>query len=187
MVENLTTTQIKKIDELITVQLSELGSLTSSLQFDELGEFVLSEDTSKICSKDHSYPGVYFFEIKNMHASDNVASWMQEFEATWKHIDYHMQWVPGIKKHRVKQHTSIGEWVPLYIGKSRNVGARVNEHILKELSKTTFAMKLKARKNLYGTTFRVKALKIDIKNYDVIVPYFESCLRDIMHPIVGKQ
>ncbi len=48
-------------------------------------------------------------------------------------------------------------------------------------------MKLKARKNLYGTKLRVNSLKLEVENYDVIAPYLENLLRNKWNPIVGKQ
>jgi len=178
---------ITGIDTAISEELFKLKTLLPLLEFEVICEFTIAENITEICGKAHAYPGIYFFEIKNMNQSTDVSGWMQEFGAAWQHPDYHMQWVPGIKKGRIKKHLSIGEWVPLYIGKSRNVGNRINEHILKELTKTTFAMKLKARKNLYGTKFKVNGLKLDVKNYDVIAPYLENLLRNQWNPIVGKQ
>lgn len=178
---------LAEADMAISHELLKLKTLLPLLAFEVIEEFTITEKMTAICGPGHAYPGIYFFEIKNRNLDTDVSVWMQEFGEAWRHPDYHMQWVPGLKKGRIKKHLSIGEWVPLYIGKSKNVGGRINEHILKELTKTTFAMKLKARRNLYGTAFRVSSLKIDVKNYDVIAPYLENLLRNHWNPIVGKQ
>jgi len=75
----------------------------------------------------------------------------------------------------------------LYIGKSRNIGSRIHGHIYKELHKTTFALKLQARKNLKNEIFRLKTIRIDVKNYDAIVPRIEWQLRNKINPLIGKQ
>ncbi|MDN5288607.1 MAG: hypothetical protein JWR38_4881 [Mucilaginibacter sp.] len=178
---------IQAIDTIVSAELLKLNSIAELLNFEKICEFELKEDINEICDKSHSYPGIYFFEIKNTDFDTDTLTWMNAFTALWKDKDYHKQWVPGIKKIRVRAHTQITDWIPLYIGKSKNVGSRINEHLLKDLDKTTFAMKLKARKNLYGKTFRVQALKMDVINYDVIVPHLESVLRNKWNPIVGKQ
>ena len=114
---------------------------------------------------------------------------LDEFVSLWKDEAYHMKWTPGIKPGRLKAHQEIalGGWVPLYIGKSRNVGQRVNDHVIMDLGKTIFAMKLKSRKNLYIYSFRVRFIKIEVTHYDMIVPYVERELRNRFNPIAGKQ
>ncbi|WP_157970322.1 hypothetical protein [Albibacterium indicum] len=84
-------------------------------------------------------------------------------------------------------HKELKEWIPLYIGKSRNIASRIHGHIFRELDKTTFAMKLKSRENLYGQRFRISYIKLDVNNYDMLVPYVERRLRNKINPIVGKQ
>jgi len=175
------------IDKTITIELAKLKSIVENLNFEELPEFTLDENTEVICDENFNFKGIYLFEIKNTELNPDARVWMAAFKTLWRHPDYDRKFTPGIKAIRTKTHSLINEWVPLYIGKSRNVGNRINEHIIKELTKTTFAMKLKARKNLYGSIFRVKILKMDVENYDVIVPFLESVLRDKLNPIVGKQ
>jgi len=180
-------TLIKEIDNSITVQLAKLVSYSQTLEFEKVCEFILDENIHTICDAQYSYPGLYLFDIRSEEQGGKVKKWMDEFTDLWRSEAYHLQWTPGIKNIRKRAHTEIDDWVPLYIGKSKNVGNRINEHILKELKKTTFAMKLKARKNLYGRTFRIKVLKMDVENYDVLVPHLELLLRNILNPIVGKQ
>ena len=44
-----------------------------------------------------------------------------------------------------------------------------------------------ARKNLKDETFRLSAIKIEVENYDAIVPRIEWQLRNRINPIIGKQ
>jgi hypothetical protein len=55
------------------------------------------------------------------------------------------------------------------------------------LHKPTFAMKLLARENLKEHTFRLNKIRLDIRNYDAIVPKLESQLRERINPLIGKQ
>ena len=75
----------------------------------------------------------------------------------------------------------------IYIGKSKNISKRVYEHIFLELNKKTFAMKLFARENLIDEIFRLSAIRIEIKNYDAIIPIVESELRNRFNPLIGRQ
>ncbi|MDT8318128.1 MAG: hypothetical protein RQ824_09090 [bacterium] len=77
--------------------------------------------------------------------------------------------------------------MPLYLGKSKHVGARVLEHINLPLHKTTFALKLKARPTMSTRSFRLHSLQLPVKNYDLIVPALEAALRNRFHPLIGKQ
>ncbi len=47
-------------------------------------------------------------------------------------------------------------------------------------------MKLSTRNNLHGYTIRVSTIKIDVINYDIIVPKIESYFREKFNPIVGR-
>jgi len=96
--------------------------------------------------------------------------------------DIHKEFTPCIKKKRISVHssltTNLNEWIPLYIGKSKKINRRVEKHIFKELNKTTYALKLKARGNLNDETFKLKTIKLEVTNYDSILPIIEKILRD---------
>jgi hypothetical protein len=81
----------------------------------------------------------------------------------------------------------LTEWFPLYIGKSQSIAKRVKEHIDLELKKPTTAMKLLERVNIYGAKFRISTIKINVNNYDLIVPEFENYFRDKINPIIGRK
>lgn len=99
-------------------------------------------------------------------------------------------WLPGqLKSLRSDDHGNGGlsEWMPVYLGKSKNVARRVLEHINLPLEKTTFALKLKARPAMALRAFRFHALELKVENYDIIAPALESALRNRLHPLIGKQ
>lgn len=92
-----------------------------------------------------------------------------------------------MKKSRIHAHSQFNEWIPLYIGKSRNIGGRITEHVHQVKDRRTFSMKLKARTNLHGNVLRVSWIPLDVVNYDMIAPAIESMLRDRINPILGRQ
>lgn len=181
---------LAQIDESISFELNKLTLLAETMPFKEVAVFELNDLTDAISEEKHHYPGIYLFEIKANFLEKSCDGWLDGFTSLWLNQEEPLAWVPGIKQVRINAHKKTGklsEWMPLYIGKSRNVGKRISEHILKEREKTTFAMKLKIRKTLHGLSFRVKTLKLDVNNYDVIAPHLERFFREKWHPIVGKQ
>ncbi|WP_371142422.1 hypothetical protein [Burkholderia cepacia] len=135
-----------------------------------------------------TYSGIYRIDIATLATPDtSVSAWMQAFRAEWEHEDYKRKFTPNLKKKRINRHRSLPEWLPLYLGKSRNVGARVLEHLNLGLDKTTFALKLRARPTMATRAFRLHVLELRVENYDLIAPALEAALRDRFNPIVGKQ
>lgn len=133
------------------------------------------------------YPGIYLIEIKNDKKFSSFESWVVNFKNEWEDEKYLKCFTPNLKKKRIKQHTNLEEWIPIYIGKSKKIEGRIHEHIFKELHKTTFALKLNARENLENDKFRLKTIKCEVDNYDLIVPIIESQLRNKINPLIGKQ
>lgn len=126
-------------------------------------------------------------EIKNDNTFTSFNEWIDHFRVRWENEKYLKKFTPNLKKVRIKTHSDLKEWIPIYIGKSKNISTRIGEHIYKELDKTTFALKLMARENLKNETFRLQTIKIGVTNYDAIVPRIESYFRDEINPIIGKQ
>ncbi|AJH14547.1 hypothetical protein [Myroides profundi] len=154
----------------------------------EIGEFKV-DDFGKLDNliDECNFKGIYFFEIKNNLKFDDIEQWKQDFIDRWEERTYKRKFVPNTRKSRLNKLIENQEWIPLYIGKSRKVSTRIKEHIYKPLEKNTFAMKLAARENFNEEIFRVKVLEINVDHYDWIVPLVEKELRNIYHPIVGKQ
>ena len=178
---------IENIDNEINKQLELLKEKVEQIKLEEVCEFKLDEAGEKIPWNDLVYKGVYLFEIKNDKRFTDFESWIEDFKKVWENKDYRYKFTPNTRKIRIKAHKGLNDWIPIYIGKSRNVGSRIHGHIYKELHKTTFALKLLARTNLKHHTFRIKSIKVDVHNYDSIVPKIEWQLRNRLNPIIGKQ
>ena len=134
-----------------------------------------------------SYSGIYRIDISTEKSILDAPTWIEALRVEWEHEDFLKKFTPNFKKKRIAQHRTLLEWMPFYLGKSRNVGKRVLEHINLGLDKNTFALKLKARPTMRNRAFRLHTLKLPVENYDLIVPAMEGILREQFHPLVGKQ
>jgi hypothetical protein len=107
----------------------------------------------------------------------------------WVTDDYERKHVPNPKKKRVAAHAGkpLPAWLPLYLGKSRDIAGRVLGHLHLKLDQPTNALKLRERSNITGQRFRLSTLRIDVDNYDLIMPRIESALRNLHNPILGRQ
>ena len=165
-----------------------MKKITEKLEFQEIIQFILNDEAKQaIPWGDIEYSGIYLIEIKNCNKFSNFNDWVENFRTKWHDLKYLKNFTPNIKQKRVDAHKQLGEWIPIYIGKSKNIRERVNGHIFKDLYKTTFAMKLFARENLKDETFRLSTIRIEITNYDAIIPIVESQLRDKINPLIGRQ
>ena len=183
---------IIELDKTLTSSMQELRSLAKELQFINVvgSEFKLNKKhISEIEWNSFQYKGLYLFEIKNNGSFNNFSDWINDFQSRWEDEKYLKCFTPNVRKKRIKEHMNkpLPEWIPLYIGKSQKVEGKVHEHIFKELNKTTFALKLNARENLYNETFRIKAIELGLGNYSELMASIESELRDKINPIIGRQ
>jgi len=169
------------------IQFEILNQIIEEVNFNKLSEFKLDDAANKIPWNDIVYSGIYLLEIKNNGTYSSFSEWVENFKSEWEHEEYLRRFTPNLKKIRIRAHKELSEWMPLYIGKSKNISSRIHDHIYKELEKTTFALKLMARRNLINETFRLKTIKIEVENYDAIVPRIEWQLRNRINPIIGKQ
>jgi hypothetical protein len=126
-------------------------------------------------------------EVENNTTCDDFESWFNQFQFNWELPKYKKCWTPNSKKKRVEKHTVLGQWIPLYIGKSKRVSKRLTTHLNLKLEQPTTSLKLKARTNMNSLNFRFSAIMVDVKNYDIIMPMFEKILRDQINPILGRQ
>lgn len=180
--------KIDTIDEQLVGIVEEIKKLTSHSKFKMLCEFTIENFDNYIEEINTcNFKGLYYFELKNNFQFETIEEWKNDFLLKWTDETYLRRFVPNPRKTRLKMLTENNEWIPLYIGKSRKVSVRIKEHLNKELEKHTFAMKLKARTNLYDQFFRVSVLEVNTKNYDLIVPILENELRNKINPIIGKQ
>ena len=129
--------------------------------------------------------GIYFFEILKENDSQDFNTWLKDFRKKWTANNVKNR--PLVREKSVKElSTHTDKWIPFYIGKSKDIKHRVNQHI--SLGDTsTYALKLKAMKNLNDKTFRLSYIIIDTEHYDMVMPTIEQILRNIYYPIIGKQ
>ncbi len=181
--------QISSIDQCISNCLTGLPEAIETIEFNESITFLIEKADEVIKYPKMQYPGIYLLEVSNFSKTSDFGQWSEDFLKKWQHDDYKRKFTPNSRKMRLKAHlqSSKFEWVPLYLGKSRNIGKRVHQHIHLGIEKPTFALKLKARKNIHDLTFRLSFIKIDVKNYNVIMPLIESQLRNRINPILGRQ
>ena len=175
--------RILKLDAELTSLFSDFKSVASELN----PEYICSlADEAKILEQ--KYAGIYLIEIHTGENSTDVVEWISELRLQWEHPDFLKKFTANFRKKRIRHHKSLSEWMPLYIGKSKNVGKRVLEHLNLGLDKSTFAMKIKARPTMAQRELRLSTLRLQqVGNYNIIAPALESALRDRINPLVGKQ
>ncbi len=179
---------IFKIDTEITGYVNSLEKEVDNISFEEVCEFKLNKDhIEEIPWGTLNYPGVYLLEIKNDNIFNDFTSWVSNFKSQWEDEKYVKNFTPNLKLKRIKKHSQLEDWIPIYIGKSKRIEGRIHEHIFKELHKTTFALKLNARDNLVNSRFRLSTIKLDLTNYGALMPIIESKLRNKINPLIGKQ
>jgi hypothetical protein len=174
--------RILELDAKLTPLFADLERITEALEM----PLVCALSDEKTISE-QVYSGIYRIDVSTTGSSLMVGEWIQTLRTEWEHDDFKKKFTPNFKEKRIAQHKVLPEWMPLYLGKSKNVGARVLEHINLPLHKTTFALKLKARPSMSTRSFRLHTLKLPVKNYDLIVPALEAALRNRFHPLIGKQ
>lgn len=174
--------RIKEIDQQLTKLFCEFDTIANSLDLPYICDL---SDENTIGKQD--YPGIYKIDINTGDTHKDFNSWIAEFQAEWEHPDFLKKFTPNTKKKRIKCHTNLAEWIPIYLGKSKKVSSRVLEHINLGLEKTTFALKLKARPTMIARTFRLSTIQLRVENYDLIAPVLEAALRNRFNPIIGKQ
>ncbi|MGS2760988.1 hypothetical protein [Sinomicrobium sp. M5D2P9] len=183
---------MKNIDHEISEQLKKLDEIINQQELELLGQFSLGdkeEELKSLCKKLNNKKGIYIFEIKRDN-SLGFDEWITEFKNKFrggKDKRYLHQWTPNIVENRLENiRKKNEEWVPLYVGKAKNLGKRLETHIFSELGRPPFALKLIGRGNLNEELFRIKYFKIDVINYDLIAAYLEKTIRKNISPLSGK-
>ena len=178
---------LESIDEELIKQFDKLSVIVTDMEFQPICEFTPENASTNIPWKDIVYSGVYLIEVKTDYKNLEFLEWLGDFQNGWEHKDYKKKFTPNFTKKRISAHKSLAEWMPLYIGKSKQIGGRIHNHLYKELHKPTFAMKLLARKNLQKEMFRLSTIKVEVNNYNAIMPKIESQLRNKINPLIGRQ
>lgn len=185
---------LNQFDTTITAHISDFATHVNDVAFDtENGiPFTLSENfDSTIFSSQVKKKGVYLFELNldsNLLAGKKRNTKIKNFAEAWSKRRQDSFFSSSVIKKRLSMYENFDkQWLPLYIGKNKDVYKRILEHINLSPAKNTYAMKLKHRSNLHGLQFRVSVIEIDVFNYDFIVPHIERILREKYHPLIGKQ
>lgn len=173
---------METLDSQLTTLLENFEVLAKDLSFDEICELTDDKTVAQ-----QNYRGIYRIDVHSAGPHVDFETWMTAFKLEWEHSDFKKKFTPNTKKKRIRCHSSLEEWIPLYIGKSKKVAARVWEHINLDLEKTTFALKLKARPTMAARRFRLSTINLKVENYDVLAPVLEKALRNRFNPIIGKQ
>lgn len=176
---------LKEIDSELCVQFNLLEKMIGEIQFTIISEFDVNN--ANIPFNDLNYSGIYLIEIKCNNINEPVESWIDELKLRWEDERYKKKWTPNFTKVRYENHKVLQEWMPLYLGKSKKISSRIKNHLYKELSKPTSALKLMSRKNIKDERFRLKIVEINVVNYNEIVTKIEWLLRKKINPIIGKQ
>lgn len=179
---------IKKEVETLKDGITSLDFIESSIEPFKINNELEREYFANIIEK----KGLYLFEIKIAESIEEVdlEKFLENIVDLWNDETNKIINSPAIIKKRIKERKTSTDniWLPLYIGKSQELKSRIIQHIFSPASEKTYAMKLNQRTNLNNFTFRVRTINLDyITNYDFIVPYLESHLREKYNPIIGKQ
>lgn len=185
---------ISSFDLKISSFVNEISNKIKEISFDQEQAitFVLTNDLdSKSVFNNPKKQGIYLFEL-NLESANLTGTKretkIKNFAEDWSNKKTTPLFSSGVIKKRLTLRANFNEqWLPLYVGKNKDVYKRIIEHIDLSSIKSTYAMKLKERTNLHGLEFRVSIIEIDVNNYDFIVPHIERSLRDIYHPLIGKQ
>jgi hypothetical protein len=172
--------RITKLDGTFSPLFEEIVKVASEIDMPFVCDLCDEEKIAK-----QSFRGIYRIDISTAGSAFNVSEWIERFRIEWEHDDFKKKFTPNLKKKRIAFHTVLPEWMPLYLGKSKNISGRVLEHINLPLEKTTFALKLNARPEMKKYRLRLHALPVLVQNYDLIVPTLESALRNRFNPLIG--
>lgn len=186
--------KIKELDQILEKEVYSIKKHIRQLQFDTENaiEYCLTENTDwSAFENKKKIKGLYLFEVKldDTIKGVKIASKINDFVTKYQRFSNRHTYSAKIINKRVmeaqRKHTK--EWLPIYIGKCKDVYKRILEHISMPTNKRTYAMKLLSRENLYGLHFRVSVIEMDIENYDLVMGFLEKELREIYNPIIGRQ
>lgn len=136
-------------------------------------------------------PGLYYFDIAFPFRTDSE---FDHFLERWGRKGGGSLQTATARAYtkRASQHKEkvrLGQPVPFYIGKHKNIRSRVTQHLTGSSESGTYGLKLLSRSELLkGCTIRVGgvALVATREGY-FCVEFLESALRSRLHPVVGRQ
>jgi len=187
---------------IIETELEKIKQIALNSEFKEVCRFkVDDDDTTMFDAVADKMKGIYLLEIRR-DVGHNYVDWINGFTKKFRGLDgaekcFLHQFTPNIIEKRKYLHKDTNnEWIPFYMGKSKNIKERIKTHVFSELGRPPFALKLKGRRDktdkfvFYDEEFRLKVLYlsgVEDKVYDAVVTHFEKVLRKKYSPIVGRQ
>jgi hypothetical protein len=154
-------------------------------------EFRLDRDVSI----PYNGPGIYLFWADLLSSGYGSKGSREknlfDFLTRWDRPAASVQYFPKANRSRAKRALQMydsEEMIPFYLGKSERVAHRVRQHIEIDGSKSTYALKLRARSDLLrAVTMRVNCLPLPItKDSYYLMARVETLLREEFMPIIGK-
>jgi hypothetical protein len=140
-------------------------------------------------------PGIYLFWAdllgSGYGSKGSREKRLFDFLALWDRPAASVRCFPRANRTRAKHALRIyasEDMIPLYLGKSERVADRVIQHIDIDGSKSTYALKLRAREDLLRVVeMRVNCLPLPVtKDSYFLVARLETLLRNEFMPIIGK-
>ncbi len=198
--------KLKEIDTKFSLNKVSLKELMPEFNFKDELSFTLNRE--EICKSIDTNlkkkSGLYFFELKvDGKLSSSPSLFLEDLKSRWIESSYRNITItdsegkessktkklssPKPIDKRIKTYTTLESWLPFYLGKSDDLYHRISQHIEQPWDKSTSSMKLQEREQFHNFDFRVKVLQLEVQNYDMIVPFYESEYRKIFNPIIGKQ
>lgn len=186
---------LKEFDIQVQEFVTTLASKRDKLRFnvDSSTEFILNNELDDSAFQSIiNDQGIYLFELNLSSANlkgEKCTTKLSNFAKMWHTNPYNLVYSPNVinKRQNMYEKDFTSDWLPLYIGKCKKVKNRILNHINLPKDSKTYALKLKARKNLYGCVFRVSYIQLNVMNYNFIAPSIEQALRDSYNPIIGRQ
>jgi len=185
----------RTMEELKTKRHSREFSITDSDSYDWNHFLIFGEEA-----------GIYLFEadfslhyqkwIQNLSKDESKNTreeWFEEIKRIWSGVERSPSFYRNRAIHHYYNDNSNkfkNDWVPIYVGKSKNVNKRIYDHI-EGMYPDTYGMKLSYREALMGDIkFRVSYSALDEIDDDImfeLVKVIENKVRYEFSPIFGKQ
>jgi hypothetical protein len=185
---------IEEFDKNVSNYIEKLEKKIEDIEFyqNKSQSFIISDEfDSKSLFPYKKQQGVYLFELNLDTPKLNGtkrATRVKNFAEDWSKKKNDSFFSSSVIKKRLHLRNEYDEqWLPLYIGKNKDIYKRIIEHIDLSPEKNTYAMKLRHRINTHGLEFRVTTLEFEVTNYDFIIPHIERSLREKYNPLIGKQ
>lgn len=182
-----------------------IGPINSKLSSDNF----IDSSLEKLCGEGIKYKvsdtevavpydgaGIYVFwaslDQTNKNNVNFIKKLLVDFLDKWDEPVEEIKYFPKSNKTRMKktlESFESGNMIPFYLGKSKNVSKRIEQHLYLEPHKKTYSLKLSSRTQLLeNVDFEITWLPLGVKSSEYfLVSRIEALLREHLNPIIGKQ